>query len=699
MDPREDDGTTDQRAATAIARGDWSFAVEHLRIVAASRELTASELQQLGEAAYGAGDLEGALSAWEELHARHVAAGEHVAAAAAAATVAMYLMMDTGLMTPVRAWTARAQRLLEDQPETAVHAWLAMVTTYERFLSGDLEGARPWARRAIEVGARHDVAPAVALGRVATARLRILDGAVDEGLALLDDVAVTVRAGALEPLAAGMVYCELICAMQGLAQYDRAEQWTDAMDRWRRGTAFGGINGRCRVHRAEILRLRGSCEDAEEEALHACAELRPWMRREFGWPLTELGTIRLRRGDLPGAEEAFLAAHEHGWDPHPGLALLRLAQGRSTEAAALIAGALDHPSEVPSKERPPTSALCRAPLLDAQVEITVSLGELATARAAAAELAEIADRFRSQALRASAALARARVALAEADPVTALAQADDAVGAWTDIGAPYEAAVARSVVAAAHELLGNHDHAQLERRAARSTFERICARGSAAELVAPGAQGPERDAGTPVGGRSPEPSTGIFRLDGDTRTVGFAGRTVLLRDLKGMHHLERLLVAPGREFHVLDLVTAEEGAAADLGDAGPVLDARAKEAFRRRLAEVDDDLDDAVRCGDAERAALAEADRDYLVRELAGAFGLGGRSRLAGATSERARASVTRALRYAMERIGEHHPVLADHLERTIRTGTYCCYDPDPRAPVRWLTSTDSPSGPPDPAR
>jgi hypothetical protein len=154
-----------------------------------------------------------------------------------------------------------------------------------------------------------------------------------------------------------------------------------------------------------------------------------------------------------------------------------------------------------------------------------------------------------------------------------------------------------------------------------------------------------------------------------------------------MHYLSRLLAAPDREFHVLDLVTGEQGAGPRTaeGDAGPALDDQARNAYRRRLAEIDADLDAAADVGDDRRLAQATVEREYLVRELARAYGLGGRHRPAGASSERARASVTRALRYALARIGEHHPALADHLTRTVRTGTYCSYVPDPRVPVRWL--------------
>ena len=170
----------------------------------------------------------------------------------------------------------------------------------------------------------------------------------------------------------------------------------------------------------------------------------------------------------------------------------------------------------------------------------------------------------------------------------------------------------------------------------------------------------------------------VFRREGDYWSVLFAGHTVRVRDLKGMRYLARLLADPGREHHVLDLVAAEagpgvpvdSGQAVDLprsavGDAGALLDARAKEAYRRRLAEIDDDIEQARATGDAERAAQADAERDFLVRELARAVGLSGRARRAASASERARVGVARAVRQAMPRIGEHHPQLGEHLRRT----------------------------------
>ena len=394
------------------------------------------------------------------------------------------------------------------------------------------------------------------------------------------------------------------------------------MERWRHGAAFGGINGRCRVHRAELLRVSGPCDLAEEEALGACDELRPWMRREFGWPLAELGNIRLRRGDLAGAEEAFVAAHEHAWSPFPGLALLRLAQGDVDSASALIADAIAHPFDVPSKERPPFGDLRLAPLLDAQAEIAAAAGDADTARRAADALQSIADSYSSPSLGACAALAKARAALISGDLGQAIDGSATAIAAWAAIGAPFETAGARMVLGEAHHRSGNIDGARMEWRAARAAFEAFgalrCAEQADRLLTeAPPNPTPSRSRGT---------ATATFRCDGDTRTVGFGEHTVLMRDLKGFRYLERLLADPDREFHVLDLVAVERGSlptgstvhqgldtVAEGIEAGlPLIDDQARDAYRRRLAEVDDDIEEATRMNDVGRAELAQHDRDYL---------------------------------------------------------------------------------------
>jgi tetratricopeptide (TPR) repeat protein len=652
----------------------------------AAADLSAADLQALGEVAYAAGHLDVTIEAWERAHAACLRADDQIAAAEAAVRVAMHLLFDTALMAPVRGWLARAERLLEGRAEAPAHAWFAVVRAYERMLTGDLSGAHQCARQAIDVGSRRAPA-AAAIGLVAEARLLILDGEVERGLALLDEAGAAALSGDLDPLSTGIVYCELVCALQGLAQYDVAEEWTEAMERWCETSAIGSLHGRCRVHRAEILRLRGSCDEAERQALMACEELRVHLRRELGWPLNELGRIRLHMGDLAGAEEALLAAHRAGWDPQPGLALVRLAQGDTGTATASIRDALERPMHLPSKERPPNNALQRAPLLEALVEIEIEAGDIGGARLAADELDLIGARYASKALVAGAAHARGRVRLAEGDAAGAEQSLSDSVRLWNEVGAPYEAARARLDLAKAHAASGSEHRAALERQAACAILDGIEAAPSLAPPVG-------HDQAPPA---QPGASLNVFHREGDYWTVTFEGHTDRIRDLKGMRYLARLLADAGREYHVLDLVAAETAgnAHADsdavvtlprsaFGDAGELLDPQAKNAYRRRLAEIDDDLEQARATGDTERAAQADAERDFLIRELARAFGLSGRERRAASASERARASVTRAVRQAIARIGAHHPELGEHLSRTIRTGTYCAYLPDPRAPAGW---------------
>jgi tetratricopeptide (TPR) repeat protein len=696
-----------ERGRSAASAGDWQESYDLLTGADAAGPLDGTDLALLADVAYATGHLDVTIEVWERAHAQSLRVGDRAAAAGAATRVAMHLLFDTALMAPVRGWVKRAERLLEDRDETPVHAWLAVVHSYERLLSGDILGARQWARRAIEIGATCEPS-AAALGRIAEARSLILDGDVRQGLELLNEAAVATVSGELDPLTTGIVYCELVCTLQALAQYDLAEEWTQAMEQWRHGQPVGSLHGRCRVHRAEILRLRGSNSEAEQEALLACEELRPYLRREFGWPLTELGRIRLRMGDLEGAEQAFVAAHRAGWDSQPGLAMTYLARGDVALAAASIRDALEHPSMVPSKEQPPNNELQRAPLLEAQVEIAVAADDVDRARSAVDELEKIATLFGSKALAAGAIAAHGRVRLAEGDAAGARRDFEAAVHLWSEIGAPYETALARMGIADAHREEGNEECALLEYQAARFTFEQIGAPQQAERAALACAQlrdGTEPEARTlPPPMVEPAPTEkafavqeNLFRREGEYWTVAFAGSILLLRDGKGLRYLARLLADPGSEFHVLDMVAVERGRTADvssarepglafsvLGDAGEMLDARAKDAYRRRLAEIEEDIEEARAMGDAEREAQADTERDFLIRELSRAIGLGGRDRRAGSASERARVAVTRAVRSAMTRIREHNPQLGEHLDRNVRTGTYCAYLPDPRVPVAW---------------
>jgi hypothetical protein len=378
--------------------------------------------------------------------------------------------------------------------------------------------------------------------------------------------------------------------------------------------------------------------------------------------------------------------------------LVQLARGDTALAAASIREALERPSPVPSKEFPPNTDLRRVPLLEAQVEIEISAGDVDRARSAADELARVATSFQSNALAAGAALAERRVCLAQRDGAGACRAFEAAIRQWSDIGAPYETALARKGLADALRVEGQEERALLELRSARATFERI---GAARAVQACGEQGEPNATPTtrpepPAATDAPPNDASVLCREGDYWLVVFAGRTARLRDAKGLRYLARLIADPGRELSALALVALERGAADGAndgieglhteGDAGPLLDVRAKEAYRRRLAEIDEDIAEARAAGDSGRAAQAESEREFLLNELARAVGLGGRERRAGSPSERARSAVTRAVRQALGRIREHHAPLAEHFDRTIRTGSQCIYLPDPRMPVAWKT-------------
>jgi class 3 adenylate cyclase len=464
-----------ERAREAAGRDAWEQAYDLLTESDRSEQLDPEALTLLANAAYITARAEEAIATWERVHAGHLQAGDREAAAGAAAQISG-LMLEAGLFGPSRGWIRRAEALIEDLPDSLVHADLAAISIWPPFIQGDLEGAMEASRRAVEIGTRLGVSGTRAQGLNGQARVLIALGEMDEGMALLDEAAVAAVSGELDPLSASFLYCSTVCAYQGLAEYDRAEEWTKAMDRWTTDHPIGSFRGFCRAHRAEIMRLRGSWRDAEEEAQRACDEVRPYARVDVGWPLTELGLIRLRMGNLAGAEDAYVESIELGWDPQPGLGMVHLAQGDVDRASAEIREALEHPSEVESWERPPHTDLRRAPLYAAQVEIAVAAGDLDRARWAAGELERVASLYGSKALRAGAAFARGTVQLAEGDLDGAWRSFEDSARSWKQIGAPYESARARLALAEVHRAGGRRERALQEVRAARSVFERLGAR-------------------------------------------------------------------------------------------------------------------------------------------------------------------------------------------------------------------------------
>jgi hypothetical protein len=246
----------------------------------------------------------------------------------------------------------------------------------------------------------------------------------------------------------------------------------------------------------------------------------------------------------------------------------------------------------------------------------------------------------------------------------------------------------------ARALLGRGGRAGRDRaadlvRSALATAEELGMPALAARLTA------LVEAGT-VEAPVPAPRAAVFRREGEYWSIAFEGDAFRLRDSKGLRYLAVLLARPGHEVLALDLVSGGPervgpGPAVDddlavEGGGGEVLDRQARDAYRRRLEELRDNLAEAESWGDAERASRAREEMEFLARELAAGVGLGGRPRPAVSPAERARQSVTKAIKGAISRVSEQSPTLGAHLGTTVRTGTFCSYTPDPRAPIAWVT-------------
>ena len=317
----------------------------------------------------------------------------------------------------------------------------------------------------LEAGRRFDDPTLVALGVLAEGRLLIAQGEVERGMALLDEAMVAATSDELDPAWAGNIYCNLILACWQLADWRRAGEWTEVTAHWCEAMPGAGpFMGICRVHRAQVLEARGEWRDAEVEARRVLDELAGFMPSMVGEAHYALGDLRRQRGELAEAEESYRAAHRFGRDPYPGLALLRLAQGRRQTAVSSIARALEAAAEEP---------LSRARLLPAAVEIVLAADDVPRARRGADELAAIAARYGTLGLKAHADAACGAVLLAEGDAAGAVARLEDAVHAFHELRMPYHAARARLLLADAHRALGHAEDATLEEQAGWAELERL----------------------------------------------------------------------------------------------------------------------------------------------------------------------------------------------------------------------------------
>ena len=448
----------------AMDRHAWTEAFDHLSEADRSQRLSPDELALLGEAAWWAGRFRDAIVARERAFAEFTSAGENQKAAAVAIHIAAdhYRSLSRSLAS---GWYSQAERLLSGEPEGAAHGWLARELGTRALEAGDLEKALGHATTALDIGARIGDRDVLALGLQLKGQVLMAQGQVEEGLALQDEATVAAVSGDLQPLTTGIVYCNTIWSASNMADYRRAGEWTDAATRWCERQSINGFPGVCRVHRAEIMRLRGAWGEAADEASRACTEL-----ADFGFhyiaaeAFYELGEIRLRMGDLARAEEAFRQANEMGRQPLPGIAMLRLTEGKTSAALSAINRAV---------AEAPDDPLFRAKLLPAQVRIALAAGETDTARTAVEEMEGVAATYGTPAMEAMASTARGSLQTALGELGEARRSLRRGIELWREIDLPYEAADARVLLALAYRADGEEDAATMELDAARSTFERL----------------------------------------------------------------------------------------------------------------------------------------------------------------------------------------------------------------------------------
>ena len=465
--------------SSAVARGRdagrrlaWADAYRLLSRVDPPESLTGEDLELLAAAAYLVGEVADCRQALQRAHQAHLRDGDVRRAARCLFWVAFTLLLqgDTAL---AGGWLARTRRVLEREPqECAERGLLLLPEAVQALAEGDYPAAQQAATQAAEVGGRAGDRDLLALALHFQGRALVLDGHVREGLVLLDEAMVAVVAGEVWPPVAGNIYCSMIDACQEMSDVRRAHEWTEALGAWwRLQPQMVTFTGQCLVHRAELLQLRGAWAEAAEEARRASERLAHAAdQHATGAALYRQAELHRSMGDFAAAEDAYREASHWGREPVPGLALLRLTEGRTDAAAAASRRAL---AETTDRFR-------RAKLLPAHVEIMLAAGDVAAARAAADELADIAAVSGAAALRAAAGHALGAVLLAEGDARGALGALRRGWQAWRDLDAPYEAARVRVLIALGCRGLGDQESAALELEAARRVFVQL---GAAPDLA------------------------------------------------------------------------------------------------------------------------------------------------------------------------------------------------------------------------
>lgn len=457
----------------AYEQQDWEEAFRLLSAAGASGALSGADLEALAEAARWSRHYDEMLDAFERAHGAYGREDDSRGAARVALQLATEHYQRQSA-APAAGWHARAARLLEEDTESPEYGLLLWAQARALMDTGEVAAARQLNERVIELGRRLGNRAVEAMGLLDQGHALVVEGHVNEGMALIDEATAAALSGELDLWSTGVIYCSTIFACRNRGDWERAGQWTDASLRWCRRASVSGFPGLCRFHRAEVMRLRGELEAAERDAVEATEELLGAAPRFAAWAFHELGEIRRRRGDRAGATEAFARAVEIGFDPQPGQALLALDEGHPEAARRAIDGAL--------AEKDAFVQEARAFLLPAAVKIAVEAGDADLARSALAELESMAGRLESSSVDAALAVARGELALYEGRIDEASRELRHGRVAWSKLEAPYEAASARLLVARSYRALDREDAARAELEAARATFARIGAAGASGQV-------------------------------------------------------------------------------------------------------------------------------------------------------------------------------------------------------------------------
>jgi DNA-binding CsgD family transcriptional regulator len=459
-----------KRGRESYRRRVWGDAYQSLLLADQATPLGIEDLELLATSAYLIGRDRDFHRFLDRTHHAHLKAGDRVRAARCAFWLGLTLLLrgETGQAS---GWLARSRRLVEGR-DCVEHGYLLLPLAEQHLAEGNGDAAHTTAAGAAEIGNRFGDADLIACARHLQGRALIQQGRLQAGLALLDEAMLGVIGGELSPIITGLVYCSVIEACQQVFALSRAREWTSALTRWcEQQPEMVAFTGTCLVHRAEIMQFQGAWPDAMAEACRACERFSegvdPKPPPEAFYRQAEIHRLR---GEFAAAEEAYRNASRLGCEPQPGLALLRMAQGRTDAAGAAIRRVLSAA----------TDQLHRAKLLPAHIEIMLATGDIQEARSACRELEEIAKTYDTDVLEAMAAYARGAVELAEGRARAALGPLRRAFEVWRQVESPYEAARGRALIGVACRSLGDDEAGRLELGAARAVFERL---GAAPELA------------------------------------------------------------------------------------------------------------------------------------------------------------------------------------------------------------------------